>query len=92
MWMRELPVPETITEKEVHRMEKLISRKEAAKILGIRHVAVVISPMCSMWRMVVCILQREHYRNTLLAALIVQDLWIILQPTEREEYRNRQHG
>lgn len=57
MWMQELPVPETITEKEVHRVEKLISRKKLQKYWEsvlqhwIRHVAVFILPMCSMWRM-----------------------------------------
>ena len=41
-----LPVPETITEKEVHRMEKLISRKEVAKILGISVTALDQARSC----------------------------------------------
>ena len=46
MWMRELPVPETITEKEVHRMEKLISRQEAAQILGLSVTALDQARSC----------------------------------------------
>ena len=46
MWMQELPVPETITEKEVHRVEKLISRNEAANILGISVTALDQARSC----------------------------------------------
>ena len=41
-----LLVPGTITEKEVHRMENLISRKEAAKILGISVTALDQARSC----------------------------------------------
>ena len=76
-------------------MEKLISRKEAAKILGISVTALDQARSCGHITYVQyvengCVYFTERaLQNTLLAALIVQDLWIILQPTEREEYRNR---
>ena len=53
----------------MYALEKLITRKEAAEILGISiatldaAVTMVLFLMCSMFRMAVCILLRRAFRS-----------------------------
>ena len=62
-------------------MEKLITRKEAAKLLGISIATLDAArnsglfPMCSMCRMAVCTLQMLAFRSTSQNVPIVRSRW-----------------